>query len=343
MNREEFNQSFEKLSLKQKNYLSLFLQGKTDQEIDRENKNKQGAFKKALETIIKDFGLRDEWGANIMLRDELIDLFCKFKPELVAPHLLQTRNKQDIKPNPFGYRGKLDDPKLFYGREELLHQIFEDLSKGQSISLVGESEIGKSSIMSMICKTGVKKLNYPSEAFIYIDMQRIHQEENFWKSLYYKLGLRELYLEHGHDVPELEDELQKRQQENNIKRYIICIDELEKMTDKSNFSLTQRETLRSFANGANEPFSLVTASFSPIDILFPDWFTSPFDNIFLHKPVNCFSTEEAQGFLKFYLLNTGVTFTEDQISELLEKTQCHPAKLQQEAYHLYNTITQKRG
>ncbi|GEM_PF-4306120 len=339
MNQQNFDEKFAKISEDQQKFLLPFLQGKTDEEIAEDNFWTQDNCRQHLKNINRIFGLKNPPGNNKSLRPQLIDLFCQFKPELVAPHLLKTRNKQEItqiKPNPFFCRGKIDDPNLFYDRTNLLRQIFDFLNKSQSVSLVGESQIGKSSIMAMICQKAkdFAQLSIPKENFIYIDMQRIHQEEQFWQKLYIELQLKEFYQQNGHNTVELEDLLKN-------KKYIICIDEIDKMTNLDNFSQHQRQELRSFADGNSEyhPFTFVTASFLSLENLFPDsGLTSPFHNIFHTKIVENFTEDDAKYFLKDRLQGTGISFSDSEIDQLLETTECHPAKLQQEAYNLYEQL-----
>ncbi|MEA5501200.1 P-loop NTPase family protein [Limnoraphis robusta] len=92
-------------------------------------------------------------------------------------------------PNPFGITGKITNPADFYGREELLRQLFEELARGCSRSLIGDCQIGKSSILSMVCLQGPERLQLPQEAFIYMDMQTIRDEHQFFNKLCRKIGI----------------------------------------------------------------------------------------------------------------------------------------------------------
>nr|MDJ0903586.1 hypothetical protein [Xenococcus sp. MO_188.B8] len=52
-----------------------------------------------------------------------------------------------VKQNPFKYlTGRIDDPKLVFGREKEVKRIFELLNIGSSVAVIGEREIGKSSL-----------------------------------------------------------------------------------------------------------------------------------------------------------------------------------------------------
>jgi hypothetical protein len=69
-------------------------------------------------------------------------------------------------PNPFGRRGRIDNAAEFFGREELLRRIFEELGKRSNLSLIGEREIGKSSLLYMIEHLAHERLHPPPDGFI---------------------------------------------------------------------------------------------------------------------------------------------------------------------------------
>ncbi len=125
-------------------------------------------------------------------------------------------------------------------------------------------------------------------------------------------------------------------------RYILCLDEIEKMIDKNNFSGNEQTELRGLSDGTNAPFSLVIASRTPLSQLFPDSpeRTSPLCNICHQFKVKPFSNQIAHNFIAHRLQDTGVTFTEDKINELINRSQGHPARLQEYAAHLYYQLTQ---
>jgi ABC-type dipeptide/oligopeptide/nickel transport system ATPase component len=93
------------------------------------------------------------------------------------------------KGNPFGDRGCIRDPARFFNRERELAEIFDELRKGSSLSLVGEAQVGKSSLLAMIAAQGPRELQRDAADFITIDMQVIHNEAEFFDALCEKLGL----------------------------------------------------------------------------------------------------------------------------------------------------------
>jgi len=227
-------------------------------------------------------------------------------------------------PNPFGDRGRITDPDRFFDREELLRQIFEELGKGVNLSLVGESQIGKSSLLSMVCALGPERMGRPPETFAYLSLEWVDDESDFYEALCDALGIETC---RGYQLTRaLRD-----------KRYVLCLDEIEKMT-WDGFTMHVRSQLRGLADGPAAPLKLVIASRSPLAYLFPDSteLTSPLAGICHPLDVGPFPPDVAREFLDDRLRSTSVSFTESEIATLLEESGSHPAKLQHAAADLYN-------
>ena len=243
-----------------------------------------------------------------------------------APVSVNPGRSAPVSRNPFGVVGRITNPDDFCDRQELLRRIFEELGKGSNISLVGEAQIGKSSILEMICQLGSQRLPLPPESFKYLDMQCIHNENKFFEALCDELGIETC---RGY---RLRRALQG-------KRYILCLDEIEKMNRQEHFTGDERTELRGLAGTADSPLTLVIASRSPLAELFPDSpeKTSPLD--YPAIDVGKFSPEIARDFLQYRLSGTGVIFSEEQIRQILAETRGHPARLQQAAADLYRRLT----
>jgi transcriptional regulator with XRE-family HTH domain len=239
--------------------------------------------------------------------------------------LLPTPTLTDPLP-PFGDEGCIENPDRFFNRQALLNQVFEALKTGCSRSLVGESEIGKSSILSMICHRGPDRLSLPSQAFIRFDMQTFWPPEAFLHALQDALKLK-LDL----NSPAFGFDLQRQL---NGRRYFLCLDEIEAFTDFPDYI---PRLLRGLADGSRKPFTLVTASRSPLSQLFPDTptKTSPLTGICQQIDVTPFDEQEAREFLQRRLQGTGITFTENEIAALVTQSGGHPARLQKKAALLY--------
>ncbi len=225
--------------------------------------------------------------------------------------------------NPFGDVGRITDPSRFYDRHELLRLVFEELGKGVNLSLVGESQIGKSSLLSMVCRMGPEQMGLPQNAFSYLNLEVVEDEDDFYAALCEALQIGDC---RGYQLSRaLRDT-----------RHVLCLDEIEKMTWKG-FTAHVRSQLRGLADGTQAPLKLVIASRSPLIRLFPDSMeqTSPLANVCRQYDVAPFPPEIARSFIAHRLRGTGVAFAEDEIGVLLQESGRHPARLQRAAAELY--------
>lgn len=236
-----------------------------------------------------------------------------------------------ITSNPFNDIGCIQNPDRFFDREQILNELLNGLSQGYNYSLIGDNKIGKSSILWRICHhIGSQELKMEPDNFIYLDMQCIQDTNDFFTALCSELNFDQTY--RGF-------ELKRRLRDQ---RYILCLDEIEKMTNKNNFSGDEQTELRGLSDGTNAPFSLVIASRTPLYQLFPDSpeRTSPLYNICSPIRLKGFSNDIAIKFINHRLQGTGVTFTEDKINELINKSQGNPFSLQNHAANLYHELNQ---
>ena len=75
-------------------------------------------------------------------------------------------------PNPFFHRGPIRDPTYFFGREHEAGQALSLLGNSQSISLVGQRRIGKTSFLFHISDPEVlsqHSLSLDEHLFVYVD------------------------------------------------------------------------------------------------------------------------------------------------------------------------------
>jgi hypothetical protein len=78
--------------------------------------------------------------------------------------------------NPFCDRGRINDLANFFDRERILREMRQMLAGGNSISLVGDSEIGKSSLMYQLYRTAAEWA--PDARVCYVDLQGLLDEED---------------------------------------------------------------------------------------------------------------------------------------------------------------------
>jgi hypothetical protein len=226
--------------------------------------------------------------------------------------------------SPFGDTGRITDLDRFFDREELLRQIFEELQKGVNVSLVGESQVGKSSLLSMVCALGAERLDPPPDRLAYLSLEIVDDEDEFYQALCDALGVEAC---RGYRLTRA----------LRGKRIVLCLDEIEKMT-WDGFTVRVRSHLRGLADGPDAPLKLVIASRSPLAHLFPDSpeLDSPLAGICRPLDVGPLAPDDARTFLSRRLRGTGVVFTEGEIERLLDETGGHPARLQRAAADLYD-------
>jgi hypothetical protein len=222
--------------------------------------------------------------------------------------------------NPFFTAGRINDPQLFFGREQLVRELRQELSKRTNVSLVGESQMGKSSLLYYLYATRDEWL--PGEAIEYLDLQRVFDEADFCEMVLQQLNAT------GNTLRDLRYALGSH-------RLILLLDEVERLAE-SDFSPRLHDLLRSLAQEPN--FKMCVATQRPLEEVFPPrekGGVSPFHNIFTRKTVGSFTEAEARRFLAARLQNTGLTFTDREVARLITESNCHPAYLQQLARTLF--------
>ncbi len=235
-----------------------------------------------------------------------------------------SESTEGLPPSPFGDMGRITDPDRFFDREELLRQIFERLDEGFNLSLVGESGIGKSSLLSMVCALGPKQIAQTPKVFAYLDLRLVDDENDFYSALCDLLELPNPVRGYG-----LARALAGR-------HIVLCIDYMEKMAWDS-FTVCVQSQLRGLAEGHAAPLKLVIASRAPLPQLFPELprNPSPLANICLKLDVPPFSREVAWSFIVHRLKSTSIAFTAVEIDGLVAESGGHPAKLQRAAAKLF--------
>ncbi|MBP7999869.1 MAG: serine protease [Chloroflexi bacterium] len=258
-------------------------------------------------------------GFNLAESAKLRDLVLAVPGEIVQGFL--PGNKPVRRENPFGIRGRINDPTRFFGRQRELREIHNELRKHSSISLVGPSQIGKSSLLYTLYQTASTWLSDTTSVFL--DLQTILDEADFCSEILTRLG------EAGDTLRQLKNTLRGR-------NLLLILDEVERLAEPD-FNPRLHDLLRALAQ---EPhFALCLASQRPLVNVFPARTTnglSPFHNIFVEKTLGPFTEPEARTFLSQRLLETPVQFTPTEIDDLLQQSQCHPAQLQRLAKLLFD-------
>jgi serine/threonine protein kinase len=207
--------------------------------------------------------------------------------------------------NPYLSRKMIRDSRYFYGRKKESTTIFSRLgaSRPQSVSIVGERRIGKSSLLHYISQAENRRAflkNADRYTFISMDFQekRGVPLKAFFSSLFEALeaetssSLGQLP-EPGYDgFKRICEELDRQDM-----RLILLFDEFESITKNKNFDPEFFSFLRSIANNYNVAY--VTSSVKNLQELCynREISDSPFFNIFSNLNLAAFTAEEARLFV----------------------------------------------
>lgn len=231
--------------------------------------------------------------------------------------------------NPFGPTGRIQKLENYLVRQPFTEAVINELKKGTSLSITGPSQTGKSSLLWYIAQHGPEQLKRPSEDFLYLSMELIHNEDEFFDFICSELDIQTA---RGF---RLARKLKGR-------KIILCLDEIEKMT-WNGFSLNIRTELRGLADGANAPITLVIASRTPLNQLFPDSpeMTSPLAGLCVQLKIPFFTQAEAHALVAHYLKENDIVMPENEVEKVWQQTQGHPHHLQLGLKQLFNHINTK--
>jgi hypothetical protein len=230
--------------------------------------------------------------------------------------------------NPFiPQHGKIDDPRFFFGREREIRRVFETLNSGSNVAVIGESALGKSSLLQAIYREAPHQLRYARQP-IYIDLQIVCDEDDFYGDLCHKAGIEKA--KGGNLSRALES-----------KPLLLLLDEVENMR-WDGFTNPTRSLLRGLTEGYNPPLRLVIAARTSLDILFPGTnMTSPFKGH--EETLKQWDEEISREFIASRLQASWLTpvaqpvnFTEEEIAGLIAESGGYPQKLMQLCYQTYD-------
>lgn len=224
--------------------------------------------------------------------------------------------------NPFGITGCIRDLSQYVVREPFTTEVLHELRKGVSVSIVGASQTGKSSFLWYLTQGGPQRLGRAADDFVYINMQLLQNDADFFACLCDELGLPTM---NGY---KLHRELHQR-------RIVLCLDEFEKMGYEG-FTRHVRSELRGLADGQDAPLTLVIASRAPLAKLFADTSTetSPLAGICTQMAMPPFSVEESWRMVGQYLGAKRHLLSPQRIGAIWRDTQGHPQRLQQAFKHV---------
>jgi hypothetical protein len=204
--------------------------------------------------------------------------------------------------NPYDYRNPVSNRDLFFGRTSLLAKIYARIGadRPQSVSIVGEPKIGKSSLLWYLATEETRQafLKNPDDYFyiyIPIGLEKNLSYENFYGSLYSLISKKTMMATEIRKAEPSYDLLKGIIENLNHqdKKIILLFDDFHLITQNETFPLEFFSFMRSLANNYNLAF--VTSSFMDLQKLCvsKDIEESPFFNIFTNITLKPLEQEEA--------------------------------------------------
>lgn len=260
--------------------------------------------------------------------------------------------------NPFFHRGPIRDPRYFFGRQATLEPVRSLLANGQSVSVVGQRRIGKTSLLFHLSSGPLSATDLPTgnSLFVYLDcgglsglspaeIQRVLLEET-----------ADTLARQGANVTALlpldaERLVTYRFFERSLRsltrqgwQLIFLLDEFERLALSPQLDPDFFSGLRALT--ARYPVAFVTASKRPLlELTFANASTlsSPFFNIFANVRLGLFSEAESRQLLETLVAQAGLTFAPATVDFLLELGGLHPLFLQVAGFHAFELQQTKSG
>jgi len=202
--------------------------------------------------------------------------------------------------HPFTLRGPIIDRESFFGRNDELEKIFSHISKGQYVSLLGESLSGKTSLLYHLQRPEVQARYWRGEQeplFVFIDCQEgyLDTRDNFYSMVLDEIRER---------VPEMSVIPIETRLDLTFKRYlkhlktlkkkfILILDEFEVLHGRS-FPPTLYDDLRA---RQHDGACIITATRVPLSACCPDQVGSDLDNICQKVYLGSFTQDEFDQFI----------------------------------------------
>lgn len=238
--------------------------------------------------------------------------------------------------NPYLNRVMIQSPAEFHGRRREVRRIYSriDAPHPQSISVVGDRRIGKSSLLNFVHSRSNRRkymTNAADTICVYLDFQgKVDFDipryiDYLFNAMAMESGEPSSYRDCGRTLDELRNVVETIHAQG--RRLIVMMDEFECITGNPKFDAGFFSYLRSLANSYRVAY--VTSSVDELQLMChnTDISDSPFFNIFSNLPLRPFALDEARELINAPSEACG-TPLEPYAERILRLAGCFPIFLQ---------------
>jgi hypothetical protein len=238
-------------------------------------------------------------------------------------------------PNPFTpINQPIHESKYFFGRDKEVQEIFKFINSGSSVAVIADPGMGKSSLLMAVAREAQNQLitqRYP----IYINLDDVNNEQEIIDHI-----CEELDIEYPGSMRNFKKLLVNNQ-------CLLLMDQVEKL-EPPDFSLSFIQQIvawsqRDMKNDA--PFKLVWTACKSLEVIFPeDKMTSPIASRFANLSIERWDKKIISDFIKHRLslsANRQISFSENEIAQILNESGGHPQKLMTLCYEIFNKYIER--
>lgn len=238
--------------------------------------------------------------------------------------------------NPYTNRAAIRVSEDFFGRTAELKAIYTRIEGGQSVSLVGERRIGKSSLLNALEFERDQFEISPDFCFVPIDMQYIADCTTDIFQEYLLSRISEMAEVEVGEPSRLSLQRVAANLGRQGRKLVVILDEFDVLIHNPKIPIEFFSFLRAWVSEFQIPF-VVASREGSIDQMAGDEKTgSAFLNIFGTVYVGPMQKEDAEELIRSPSEIWGVVFTEDEVALILSLAGFFPLFLQIMCYHMFD-------
>ncbi len=249
--------------------------------------------------------------------------------------------------NPYGQLTAIRSAEMFYGREDSLEYLYNALFDKQSVALIGQRRIGKSSFLACCCLPEIQErvgVTLKQHLLIFMNLEEHLQRtpDDFFAIVCEQL-MQQGQLEPSPDVSTDTGSDRFSQLLHMVNSHglhpVLLLDEFDSIVRNPQFNPDFFSFLRAQANAGR--VSYVTASLTTLDKYSHSAIVgSPFFNIFSHHSLGPLTKEAAVALITKPAKSSGQRFSEGEVQYVLEVAGRHPFFIQRACYFLFQHKSQ---